>query len=122
MKKIIAVIAFFAITLLSTDTAFAQENSSRNLSANAKTFTHKLTKQCNLDGTQQRAIYNAHMLRDRKINALSTAKNDHKAIAKGAKTSAEATVISNAFDRKIKGTLSKEQFAKYQKTKAKNKA
>jgi len=115
MKKIIAVIAFFAITLLSTNTAFAQENNTRNLSVNAKTFTHKLAKEFNLDGVQQQAIYNAHMLRDRKINALPTAKNDHKSIAKGATASPEATVISNAFNRKLEGVLTKKQFVKYQK-------
>lgn len=115
MKKIIAVIAFFAITLLGTDTAFAQENNSRSLSVNAKTFTHKLTKEFNIDGTQQRAIYNAHMLRDRKINALPTAENDRKSIAKGVTASPEATVISNAFNRKLEDVLTKEQFAKYQK-------
>ena len=116
MKKIIAVIAFFAITLLSTDATFAQENNSRNLSVNAKAFTHKLSKELNLDGTQQRVIYNAYMLRDRKINALPTAKTDHKAIAKGVKASPKATVISNAFNRKLEGVLTKEQFEKYQKT------
>lgn len=115
MKKIIAVIAFFAITLLGTDATFAQENNSRNLSVNAKTFTHKLSKEYNLDGAQQQAIYNAHMLRDRKINALSTAEIDHKSIAKGVKASPEATVISDTFNGKLEGILTKEQFAKYQK-------
>ena len=114
MKKIIAVIAFFAITILSTDATFAQENSSRNLSANAKKFTQVLTKKFNLNGTQQRAIYNAHMVRDRKINALPTAESDHIAIAKGVKSSTEAQEISEAFDRKLKETFTSDQFAKYQ--------
>jgi len=116
MKKIIAVIAFFAITLLGTDATFAQENNSRNLSVNAKTFTHKLSKELNLTGVQQRDIYNAYMLRDRKINALPTKESDHKSIAKGVKASPKATVISDAFNRKLEDILTKEQFAKYQKT------
>jgi len=122
MKKIIAVIAFFAITLLSTDSTFAQENSSRNLSADAKAFTHTLTKQFNLDGTKQRAIYNAHMLRNRKLNALSTASADYMAIEKGAKTSPEATIIIEDFNRKLKSVLSEEQFAKHEKSNNKKKA
>ena len=82
MKKIIAVIAFFAITLLGTDATFAQEANSNNLSVNAKTFASELSKTFDLDGTQQRAIYNAHMLRNRKINALPTAASDYKAMKK----------------------------------------
>jgi len=115
MKKIIAVIAFFAITLLGTDATFAQENNSRSLSVNAKAFTHKLSEKLNIDGAQQKAIYNAHMLRDRKINALSTSEMDHQSIAKGVKASPKATVISDAFNRKLEGVLTKEQFARYQK-------
>jgi len=122
MKKIIAVIAFFAITLLGTDATFAQEKSSRNLSVNAKTFTHDLSKKLNLDDTQQRAIYNAHMLRNRKINALRTATTDYAAMEKGAKPSAKATAISEVFNRKIKETLTKEQFSKYQKIFGKKKS
>lgn len=115
MKKIIAVIAFFAITLLGTDATFAQESSSNNLGANAKAFTSELSKTLDLDEAKQRAIYNAHMLRNRKINALPTANTDYKAMEKGSKTSPEATAIIADFDAKIQSVLSKEQLAKYKK-------
>jgi len=122
MKKIIAVIAFFAITLLGTDATFAQEANSRNLSANAKSFTSELSKTYNLDGTKQRAIYNAHMLRNRKINALTTAAADYKAMEKGVETSPKAAEYIADFNAKIQSILSEEQFAKYQKINARKKA
>jgi len=110
MKKIIAVIAFFAITLLGTDATFAQESSTRNLSTNAKTFTHKLTKQFNLDGTQQRAIYNAHMMKERKTNAL-THGTEKKRLTK--EQIAKKDVIISEFNSKLKAVLTPEQFKKY---------
>jgi len=119
MKKIIAVIAFFAVTLLGTDATFAQEANSHNLSANAKTFTKKLTTTLNLDGTQQRAIYNAHMLRNRKINALPTAANDYRAMEKGGKVSPKATEYIADFNAKLQSVLSEVQFAKFKKVNAK---
>jgi len=122
MKKIIAVIAFFAITLLGTDATFAQEANSRNLSANAKTFANELSKTYNLDGTNQRAIYNAHMLRNRKINALPTAAADYKAMGKGGKTSPKAAEYIADFNAKMQSILSEKQFAKYQKINARKKA
>jgi len=122
MKKIIAVIAFFAITLLGTDATFAQEANSRNLSADAKAFTSQVNKKLTLDGTKQRAIYNAHMLRNRKINALRTAAADYTAMEKGVKTSPKAAVIIEEFNAKIQSILSAEQFAIYQKSYAKKKA
>ena len=122
MKKIIAVIAFFAITLLGTDATFAQDGNARNLSADAKTYTKELSTTLNLDGTKQRAIYNAHMLRNRKINALKTAANDYRAMEKGGKLSSKATEYIAEFNAKIKTILSKEQFAKYQGISTKKKA
>ena len=122
MKKIIAVIAFFAITLLGTDATFAQEGNSRNLSSDAKLFTKELSTSLNFDGTQQRAIYNAHMLRNRKINALPTAANDYRAMEKGGKLSPKATEYIAEFDAKIKAILSVEQFSKYQVISSKKKA
>lgn len=119
MKKIIAVIAFFAITLLGTDATFAQE-ANRNLSANAKTYAKELSVTIeNIDGTQQRAIYNAHMLRNRKINALPDHANIYRAMEKGGKISPKATEFIAEFNAKIKTILSKEQFAKFQKVEAK---
>lgn len=122
MKKIIAVIAFFAITLLGTDASFAQEVNSGNLSADAKTFTQTISKEFNLDGTKQRAIYNAHMLRNRKINALPTAAADYKAMEKRGKTSPKAAEYIADFNAKLQSVLSEEQFAKYKKIIAKKKA
>ena len=119
MKKIIAVIAFFAITLLGTDATFAQEANPRNLSVNAKFFASELSKTFDLDGTQQRAIYNAHMLRNRKINALPTAATDYKAMKKGVETSPKATEYIIDFNSKLKSVLSEKQFAKYQNIKVK---
>jgi len=118
MKKIIAVIAFFAITLLGTDATFAQEANKNNLSDNAKTFAHELSKKFDLDGTQQRAIYNAHMLRNRKINALPTATVDYKAMEKGGKTSSLAAEYILDFNAKLKSVLSEKQYLQYQKLKA----
>jgi len=119
MKKIIAVIAFFAITLLGTDATFAQEANSRNLSANAKTFAKNLTTTLNLDGIQQRAIYNAHMLRNRKINALPNSNNIYRAMEKGGEISPKAAEYIADFNAKIQTVLSEEQFTKFQKVKAK---
>ncbi len=117
MKKIIAVIAFFAITLLGTDATFAQEANSNNLSVNAKSFASELSKTLDLDGTQQRVIYNAHMLRNRKINALPTATTDYKAMEKGGETSPKATEYILDFNSKLKSVLSEKQFSKYQNAK-----
>ena len=110
MKKIIAIFAFFAITLLSTDATFAQESNSRNLNINAKAFTHQLSKQFKLDGPKQRAIYNAHMLKERKTNAL-THGTEEKKLTKDQVTKKDA--IISEFNSKLKAVLTPEQFKKY---------
>lgn len=122
MKKIITVIAFFAITLLGTNVSFGQESDSNKLSANAKMYTHDLSKVLKMDGAAQRVIYNAHMLRNRKINTLTTKANDYRAIEKGGELSPKADKIMSEFNAKVKSVLTEEQFAEYQKIKPKKKA
>lgn len=102
MKKIITVVAFFAITLFATDNAVAQENNSRALSQEAKAFTHQLVQEFNISKGQQRAVNSAFMYKQRKTKAI----ND-----KSAKTAQKA--IDLEFDTKLKTILTEVQYKKY---------
>ena len=102
MKKFIAVLAFFTVTLLSTDAAFAQE-ARQNFQAIAKHKTHEITKQFKLDGKGQRTVYNAYMLRERKLAAMQN---------NNAKTAADTKAIDAELYTKLKTVLTDEQIAK----------
>ena len=106
MKKFIAVIAFFAITLSASTSAFAQEARTRSFSNEAKVFTHKLVQEFNITKDQQNAINAAFMYKQRRtkgINANSP-KNEKK-------------VINMEFDNKLKSILTEVQYQKYSRSK-----
>lgn len=114
MKKFIAVLAFFTVTLLSTDAAFAQE-ARQNFQAIAKHKTHEITNQFKLDGKGQRVVYNAYMLRERKLAAMQN---------NGAKTAVDTKAIDTELYAKLKTVLTDEQINKLKQMdieKAKNK-
>jgi len=79
MKKLLAIFAFLAITL----SVSAQEKKV-NFQAIAKEKTHFATKHFSLDGDKQRAVYNAYMMSERKLAALSNpnAKSSTEAVEK----------------------------------------
>ena len=102
MKKIIAVVAFFAISLLSTTNAVAQESNSRGVSQEAKEFTHRLVQEFNISKNQQKAVTNAFMYKQRQTKAINqdSPKNTQKA-------------INLKFDNKLKTILTEIQYKKY---------
>lgn len=102
MKKFIAVIAFFAITLLSTDATFAQEGR-QNFQAVAKHKTHDISTKFNLKGDAQRVVYNAYMLRERKLAAMQS---------NNAKTAVDTKAIDTELYTKLKTVLTEEQINK----------
>ncbi|MFD0964801.1 hypothetical protein [Pseudofulvibacter geojedonensis] len=102
MKKFIAVLAFFTVTLLSTDAAFAQE-ARQNFQAIAKHKTHEITKQFKVDGKSQRVIYNAYMLRERKLAAM---------LRNNPNTAADTKAIDTELYSKLKTVLTEEQIKK----------
>lgn len=102
MKKIIAVIAFFTITLLSTTNVVAQDNSSRGASPEAKAFTHQLVQEFNINKDQQKAVMSAFMYKQRQTKAIN---QDSPKAAKKA--------IDLKFDNKLKTILTEVQYKKY---------
>ena len=106
MKNIIAVIAFFTITLLSTANAVAQDNNSRGASPEAKAFTHRLVQEFNIDKNQQKAVMSAFMYKQRQTKAIN---QDSPKTAKKA--------IDLKFDNKLKTILTEVQYAKYSQEK-----
>lgn len=111
MKKIIAILAFFTISLLSTDNAIAQTKN--NFAAVAKKNTHDFVKAAGIsDGTKQRSIYNAYMVRERKLAALENQ-------AKKADNSTAKKAIMAEFETKLKGILTETEYAQYLKFEAK---
>lgn len=107
MKKIIAVMAFFAVTLLSTNEALAQERGD-NLSKNAKVFTQQLTQEFGINDEQQRDIKNAHMLKERQIMSLRNNPKLNKSDIKK-----KVAAINLEFDSALKAILTKTQYKKY---------
>lgn len=102
MKKIITVLAFFAVTLLSTTSATAQETNSRSISKEAQAFTHKLVQEFNISKEQQKAVNSAFMYKQRKTKAINE---------KSAKSAQKA--INLEFDTKLKTILTDVQYRKY---------
>lgn len=103
MKKIIAVVAFFTITVLGTTNAVAQERGSKiEVSNDARVFTHRLVQEFNISEEQQDAVKNAFM---QKVI-------DTKAITKNS-TSRALKVINLEFDNKLKAILTEVQYKKY---------
>lgn len=97
MKKLLAIFGFLAISLLSTDHAIAQEKK-MNFQAIAKNKTHEITKQFKLDAASQRVVYNAYMLRERKLAAMQ---NNTKVI--------DTKEIDAELDTQLKSVLSEDQ-------------
>lgn len=102
MKKIITVVAFFAITLFATNNVVAQDNNSRSASTEAKAFTHKLVQEFNINKEQQKAITSAYMYKQRRT----------KAITENSPTNTEKA-INLEFDNKLKAILTDVQYNKY---------
>jgi hypothetical protein len=102
MKRIVAVIAFFAITLLGTTNSVAQERNSRGLSQEAKAFTHQLVQEFNISKEQQRAVSSAFMYKQRQTKAINN--NSPKTAQKA---------INLEFETKLKAILTEVQYKKY---------
>lgn len=110
MKQIVAIIAFFAITILSTDTAFAQAD---NFAALAKKQTHEISQVVKMNGEKQRAIYNAYMIKERKMFALNKTADKNN-------TSKKDAIMAELKD-KMKTILSDDQYKAYVSYLSKNK-
>ena len=74
MKRIIAIAAFFVVTLLSTDAAMAQQKTA-NIHTIAKGKTHALAQKTTLTGEQQSKIYGAYLSYERNMNSLKGKSN-----------------------------------------------
>lgn len=107
MKKIIAVIAFFTITLLSTTNSVAQEKSSRNTNNEAKAFTHQLVQEFKISTEQQHALNAAYMYKVRQTNAVKTNIKDKN------EAKAKLITINEEFDTKLKTILTDVQYKKF---------
>ncbi len=106
MRKIITVMAFFAVTLLSTNETIAQENK-KDIKTEAKLFTHDLTQKFKLNGDNQRTIYHAYLLKERKLNELNNPNLDKNEAEK------KAAIINTEFDNKVKAILNETQYKEY---------
>ena len=103
MKKIIAVVAFFTITLLGTTNAVAQERSSKIVASNeAKVFTHQLVQEFNISKEQQNDVTNAFM--QKVIDTKGITKNSPSTALKA---------INLEFDNQLKAILTDVQYKKY---------
>lgn len=111
MKKIIAVIAFFTITLLSTTNSVAQEKSSRNTNNEAKAFTHQLVQEFNINKQQQHELGAAYMYKVRQTNTVKTNIKDKN------EAKAKLIAINNEFDSKLKSVLTEVQYKKFKLSK-----
>jgi len=99
MKKIVAVVAFFAITLCSTSSVLAQNFDVKLAQEESKTFVKETIKDLDLTVEQEKAVYNASML---KIRMTASAKND-----------AAKVEINTNFNKKLKVALKPSQYKKY---------
>jgi Tfp pilus assembly protein PilV len=102
MKKIITVVAFFAITLLGTTNAVAQESNSRRVSNEAQEFTQQLVQEFNINKEQQRDVNNAYMYKQRRVKGIN--ENSSRTALK---------TINLEFDTKLKTILTDVQYKKY---------
>lgn len=110
MKKLIAIVAFFAISLASTNSAIAQNLDTKALSTNAKAFAQQLSQDINLSDVQVKSIYNAHMLKERQLFALrveASRENNTTLIA------AKRKAIIDTFTTRLEDVLNPTQFKKY---------
>ncbi len=105
MKKILAVVAFMAFTLLGTNSAFAQSTPDASIQSKAKGFTHTLTKRYQLKGEQQRAIFKAFTEKEQSIKGIKATDNKDYI--------AKKELIINTFNEQLKGALTEEQFSSY---------
>lgn len=110
MKQIVAIIAFFAITILSTDSAFAQAN---DFAALAKKQTHEISQVVKMNGEKQRAIYSAYMIKERKMFALNKTADKNNTSKKDA--------IMAELKGKIKSVLNETEYKAYEAYLSKNK-
>lgn len=107
MKRILGVLAFLAITLLSTNQAIAQENSSRRSPVEANAFTRQLVQEFNITKEQQHAVSAAYMYMVRQTNAVKTNVTDKN------EAKSKLIVIDATFDDKLKTILTKVQYNKF---------
>jgi hypothetical protein len=111
MKQIIAIIAFFTITLLSTTNSVAQENSSRSTNNEAKAFTHQLVQEFKINTKQQHVLNAAYMYKVRQTNAVKTNIKDKN------EAKAKIIAINEEFDTKLKSVLTEVQYKKFKLSK-----